>query len=699
MTDIDEVTNSREARRLAVGLKSKAQRAEGVVHAAQKAVANAERIAGNLAGEAEEIPALRAAAKAKVDAFEAAANVTVPDVLVAEADTRNRDTVLAKAFQYAVQGHDPVEIAEQVTAHLQQSDALWPDDDLPEAMQREAEGDAEGSFRDFLRARIAAAWERLGAIRDEAAKALPVKQQAESGLKDAKRELERIEARAAYLPEAIAEWDGKVVEARAVHVAEVEAFEAAQAAHEAMLAKAEELKAQEVAEAAPFVDRFKVFRVSLDDGLERADFDALSRIGVLAGWLVVDGDVEFPLLNRDQGAPAAPSLGLLPGEWDASVVWLEPGDLAECYADLVQTGESLAVLVARIAVPAETMERRLSRLANVGHRLDLFPMVFAPEEVDRSGSRYAVEGMLPFGALAMLAGEGGVGKTSAAHALLMAAGSSTGPKEFLGQLVTGTYPVALITGEESEEEIADRQAAFGGTWGEPNLKLRAGSGPAFYKSALAAFEELDEYGVLVVDSVTSLAGGSHIDGAEVARFLQPLKDFAQRKKWAVLVLHHFSQGRGALLDRISGSRAFINLPRMVMALEAMRDGRRKVTTVKHNLLPGQVWLPKDQSRLFSTDDATLRLMPIEDAAVANDEGEADIEPRVLAAIARVTGEGVRVNKSGKSGLHKLNAPEVAGIGRNALEAAIGGLIDDGELAVTGNGLFVVRPEGGEAEAA
>jgi RecA-family ATPase len=96
--------------------------------------------------------------------------------------------------------------------------------------------------------------------------------------------------------------------------------------------------------------------------------------------------------------------------------------------------------------------------------------------------------------------------------------------------------------------------------------------------------------LIIIDPVSSYIGGktdSH-KNAEVRGVLEPLGEFAERMKVAVLSVTHFSKaGAGTstkALHRFIGSIAFVGAPRVALAvIEDAANGRRLLLHAKNNL--------------------------------------------------------------------------------------------------------------------
>jgi putative DNA primase/helicase len=101
-----------------------------------------------------------------------------------------------------------------------------------------------------------------------------------------------------------------------------------------------------------------------------------------------------------------------------------------------------------------------------------------------------------------------------------------------------------------------------------------------------AARRITDLHLMALDPVVSaVAGDSHKNG-EVRRGLQPLADFAEQTKSAVLGLTHLTKGTAGNdpVERITGSLAFGAVPRVVMvtAKPLKTDQKRRLVRAKSN---------------------------------------------------------------------------------------------------------------------
>ncbi|MGH8597491.1 MAG: AAA family ATPase [Gammaproteobacteria bacterium] len=93
--------------------------------------------------------------------------------------------------------------------------------------------------------------------------------------------------------------------------------------------------------------------------------------------------------------------------------------------------------------------------------------------------------------------------------------------------------------------------------------------------------------MLVVDPLVSAVASDSHKNAETRRSLQPLVDFAEQTGAAVLGISHFSKGTQGRepLERVTGSRAFGALARIVLGATKGDDDQRLLVRVKSNIGP------------------------------------------------------------------------------------------------------------------
>jgi hypothetical protein len=199
---------------------------------------------------------------------------------------------------------------------------------------------------------------------------------------------------------------------------------------------------------------------------------------------------------------------------------------------------------------------------------------------------------LPLGALTLLAGREGIGKSTAAYTLIAQVTRGTLPGRYFGQ------PKAVVvcaTEDSWEHTISPRLMAAGADMGRVYrvdvVTSEGADGTLSLPGDLPALaDEMREAdaALLLLDPLLSrldAALDTHKD-AEVRQALEPLVAFADRSGCAVLALIHVNKARtDDPLSSIMGSRAFAAVARCVMYVvtDSADPDVRLLGTPKNNL--------------------------------------------------------------------------------------------------------------------
>lgn len=215
-----------------------------------------------------------------------------------------------------------------------------------------------------------------------------------------------------------------------------------------------------------------------------------------------------------------------------------------------------------------------------------------PELVD-----WLWKGFLAAGKLHILAGAPGTGKTTLALAL---AATMTCAGRWPNGERASAGSVLIWSGEDSQADTlvprllasgADcRRVRFVGKVDDVEGRRPfdpATDFPALERKAVA----IADLRLVIVDPIVSAVAGDSHKNAEVRRGLQPLVDFAEATRCAVIGISHFSKGSSGRdpTERVTGSLAFAALARIVLATAKAGDdepeGTRLLVRAKSNLGP------------------------------------------------------------------------------------------------------------------
>jgi hypothetical protein len=228
---------------------------------------------------------------------------------------------------------------------------------------------------------------------------------------------------------------------------------------------------------------------------------------------------------------------------------------------------------------------------------------------------WAYKDIVPLNVATILAGTGGIGKSTILSWLT--AGLTTGTLEgdFYGKPVS----VGFISGEDDlSTTLVPRLQAAGA-----NLDLiqdfsgvrsvdsngNAWTGlPTIADDLQALKTALQEWGtkVLIIDPVMSIMSGDSIKASDVRRNLDPIAALASDLGIAPIMVMHFGKGQGNASDKVSGSHAFRDIARSVLLLAVDDETDQRILTV-------------DKSN-YSQRSASLAFT-VESAEVPTDDGE------------------------------------------------------------------------------
>lgn len=314
--------------------------------------------------------------------------------------------------------------------------------------------------------------------------------------------------------------------------------------------------------------------------------------------------------------------------------------------------------------------------------------------------RWIVPDLIPFGAVTLLGGDGGSGKSLLALQLMI---SATTRKPWLGLNVEPVKAFGCFC-EDDESELRRRTEAILNDYdsecadladlalmsrvGEDNVLLHFGrdDNQARDSEFLRQLEhEIKESGaqLIVLDSLHDLFAGNENIRPQARLFMNRLRRIALEVEGAVVLIQHPSADGLKSRSGTSGSTAWNNAARSRLYLERPRDGEREIVNdervlrvKKANHAPAGIKIKLRWERgCFVRDEPVSGLL-----ASINSQ---TLQRQVLNAIEQFEREGVIISPSPKSGAHLtkllLRVDAFAAVPRDDIDRAIRALIALGAI--------------------
>ncbi len=375
-------------------------------------------------------------------------------------------------------------------------------------------------------------------------------------------------------------------------------------------------------------------------------------------------------INRDEAiavmTQAGEACGLLPGEVEPLV------------GRVIDEGAAKNAAILAQMPPAPTKRRggylKASSLSGS-----------APDRV------WLVPGLIPVGAVTLLGGDGGTGKSLLA---LQCGAAVVAQLEFLG-FPTLSGPVLYIGAEDDKDEFHRRVdkicAGYGITkdqlddlylWplaGEDALLARDGdtlSPTPLYREIVELVAELKPK-LIVFDTLADLFPANENDRAKARQFIQMLNRIALDHECAVVLLNHPSLTGMSSGSGTSGSTGWNNSVRSRLYLERIddEDDRRVLTTKKSNY--GKIG---DETVVEWRDGFFVPLNQIHVRCAAEQNADAVF----LKLLAEYTARGVEVgphNQSSGAAAVFADDPDSTGINKKGFTAAQHRLLKAGKIRI------------------
>ncbi|MDF3075549.1 MAG: ATPase [Alphaproteobacteria bacterium] len=330
--------------------------------------------------------------------------------------------------------------------------------------------------------------------------------------------------------------------------------------------------------------------------------------------------------------------------------------------------------------------------------------------------RWLVPNLIPRGAVTLLSGDGGVGKSLLAMQLMTAgalaarAEGEQEPEKWLGMKLAPFRSLGFFC-EDDAEELHRRQDAINAHYGcrfadlgatrwmervsEDNVMLQFGYDSSAAPVLRPAFGELAEMvrahqaELIVIDTLADVFGGNENERGQVRNFIAAIRKLAQINDGAVLLMAHPSQHGIASGSGYSGSTGWNNSVRSRLyltrpkACEAEDEpDRRELRGMKANYAAsGGKFTLRWQAGVFvrEADEGWNAVTAIEQRNLAKKFAE-------LVAIATVRGLDLSPNPSTVYAPNVVAAlPEAAGLKAKALVKAMHDALREGLVRVVEKG--------------
>lgn len=322
---------------------------------------------------------------------------------------------------------------------------------------------------------------------------------------------------------------------------------------------------------------------------------------------------------------------------------------------------------------------------------------------------FVIDGLIPKGMVAVLAGAAKVGKSTLLTELACAVAAGEG--EWAGQTVNPDACDGLVfyvSGEDPGNVVATRMEQMGfETQGGTDTPYVIPTEGRSLDEILALLEGCN-IALFIFDPAIKGVRGNENEADAVSRFFAALEDFAARTGAAVVIAHHTGKGGAPktineVSSRLRGSSVYGDRPRVQVAVAR----RGEVSTLgipspngvpRHNMPPTVAMLEGQVS--LTLDPKTGRHVVVgtqprsaSDSATS-DEPADDAADRVLAAVVDIVAAGGRVTRTGPNGVYQQTKAVLGDLKRADIEGAADALLADGRLTTDSSRSLI--PASGQA---
>lgn len=246
---------------------------------------------------------------------------------------------------------------------------------------------------------------------------------------------------------------------------------------------------------------------------------------------------------------------------------------------------------------------------------------------------FLVPGLIPRGAITILAASGGTGKSSIAHELCIHCAKDyaegEAPPFWLGQPVNVKAAkdgiCVYFSGEDGPAIINARAELYDPEKRANRLQFHrsdfGGEDVSFAQFIEKRIMNMPHIPLIVVDPARKYLSGDEEDSEVVNEFFFALEELAMAKNAAVVVVHHLKRGAKPqsipeVLDELRGSQVFIDRARVVLGM--FREGKHTIVGLAKNNIPPTLGMVTEE-RVFVRNPKTLRLVWLpEESANRND---------------------------------------------------------------------------------
>jgi AAA domain len=252
--------------------------------------------------------------------------------------------------------------------------------------------------------------------------------------------------------------------------------------------------------------------------------------------------------------------------------------------------------------------------------LDLFdrtgPMRIGSDE----SFEFIVPGLIPRGAVTLLAASGGTGKSSAAHQLCVLASidwrDDEEPPKWLGQPINKTLCDGIcvyFSGEDGPGIINARGELFDPEGRAMRLQFHRTEfqdQDISFSEYLLRLRKMPKVSIVVIDPARKYLSGDEEDSDVVSEFFEAIEEFAISKQCGMIVVHHLKKGARPtnareVLDELRGSQVFIDRARVVLGM--CRDDKHTIVGLSKCNIPPNLGMITEE-RIFTRNPENLQLI-------------------------------------------------------------------------------------------